>query len=96
VTRGIHEVWVEIGALACCLGGLFFFTIASYQLSLLLAHWMLTGQSVIVVDKGLALGWREQAVGIIALALPGVALLGGGWALRLFLAEEGRGSEERA
>jgi hypothetical protein len=49
---------------------------------------MLTGSDVIVVQGGGAFGWKEQAIGVIALALPGAGLFAGAWALRLFLAED--------
>ena len=91
--RRSHEVWVEIASLACSLSGLFFFTIAGLQLVPLVAHWLLTGKDVMVVQDGLAVGWREQAIAVIALALPGVGLFAGAWALRFFLSEERRSAE---
>jgi hypothetical protein len=81
-----REVWFEIGALACGVGGLFFFAIAALQVVPLVANWLLTGGFGIAVPGRGVVGWREQAVAVIGLAAPGFGLFAGGWTLQRFFA----------
>jgi hypothetical protein len=83
-----REVWIEIGSLALALVSLVFLTVTAYLVTIVVAHWMLTGHATIDVGNGIPASWKEQALGIVAVGLPGVALLVGAWGLRGFLGHD--------
>ena len=83
-----RELWVEIGALTLFLGGLFFLILAGLQLAPLVASRLLTGSDQIEVRPGIFFGWKEQAVAVVALAMPGVFLIMGASTLRFWLGSQ--------
>ena len=84
--NGAKEIWIEIGALALCLGGLFFFTVAFYLLTMLVINSLLTGHAGITdPESHIAFGLPQLVVALIGLALPGVILLIGACGLRYLL-----------
>ena len=85
--RGDYPIWLEIGALALTLGGLFFFTVASIQVVAFLGNLMLAGSDLMTMKKGVVFGWKEQVVTVVNSTLPGITLVGGGWCMRFFLGD---------
>lgn len=80
-------MWTEVGALALFLGGLVFLIIAGLQSMPFVVNKLLTGTDQIVV-RGIAFGWKEQAVAVAAFAMPGLFLIIVASTLRFWLGGE--------
>lgn len=78
-------MWMEIVALALFLGGLLFLILGGFQLVPLVANRLITGSDLIEARPGILLGWKDQAVAVTVLALPGAFLIIGASTLRCWL-----------